>query len=208
MNQSVKQIIRIQEYIPSFIPYGFLEIGSFDGADSLLVKEHYDIPVYAIEANVTQFNNRMLCLSDKISVYCFLASNINGEHDFYNITSGAIGIQGKSSVFLDKLFYISRKEKTRVLAKRIDDFLQETGICVNFAKIDVEGYAYQVLLGFGSRIDDFQAIQVETEDIEIWHGQKTWHYVNEYLMSNGFSLVDKVTYRNQSDCLYIKSNGT
>lgn len=204
MNKSVEQLIEIHKHLPYFVPTRFLEIGSFDGTDSLLVKEHYDIPAYAIEANPIQFENRMLPMADKINVYCFLASDTDGERDFYSITSGPIGIQGKSSVYDENYYYTTRKSVIKVPSKRIDTFLKEQQINPNFAKIDVEGYAYQVLIGFGERIVDFEAIQIETESRALWVGQKVHKYVDEYLVSNGFRLAEKHTFNYQSDCLYIK----
>lgn len=205
MNQSVEQLIEIHKYLPSFIPKGFLEIGSFDGTDSLLVKEHYDVPTYAIEANPVQFENRMLPIADKVNVYCFLASDINEEQEFYSITSGPIGIQGKSSVYDENYFYTTRKSIIKVPGKRIDTFLEEEDINPNFAKIDVEGHTYQVLVGFGEKIYNFEAIQVETEEKMLWIGQKMHSDVDNYLTSKGFKLVKKFRNHYQNDCLYIKN---
>lgn len=203
MNISIKQLTRIKKYLPTFNPIGFLEIGSFDGTDAILVKDYYNTPAYAVEANVFHFNSKMMPVSDKINIYCFLASDVNGELDFHNINFGDINRQGTSSVYLYKRVYITNK-KTKVEAKRIDAFLEEERISPNFSKIDVEGYAYEVLVGFGERIHDFRALQVETEEKAFWEGQKIHSDVDRYLVSKGFKLVEKFQEHGQNDCLYIK----
>lgn len=203
MNKSLKQLISIPKYLPSFVPTGFLEIGTFDGADAISVKDHYGVPAYAVEANAVHFKNRMLPLVDKLAVYSFLASDINGEHEFYSISSGYLDVQGMSSALCHKHIYQTNSRIT-VSAKRIDTFLEEEKIAVNFTKLDVEGYAYQVLVGFGERIYDFEAIQIETEEQAFWTGQKLHSEVDDYLTSKGFKLVEKLTIRLQNDCLYIR----
>jgi FkbM family methyltransferase len=205
LRHDLNQIKNINNFLPEFIPIGFLEVGSLDGEDSIIISEHYKVNAYAIEPNRTSFEKLNLN-RDKIFCYNFLASDKDGVQEFNEITKGTKGMISQSSVLISNSRYYFTNFKITVKAKRIDTFLNEENILVNFAKIDVEGFAYEVLVGFGERIKEFEAIQVETEKISLWKNQKLHNEVDELLISKGFYLADIYFNNNQYDCLYIRKH--
>jgi FkbM family methyltransferase len=76
----------------------------------------------------------------------------------------------------------------------------------NFAvKIDVEGYAYQVLKGFGNKLKEAICIIVEVEDKQIWDGQKLKEDIDKYLTSMNFEKkIEEKTIANQFEQFWIK----
>lgn len=57
-----------------------------------------------------------------------------------------------------------------------------------FIKIDVQGFEYAVLEGFGSILDDVLCIELETHLVPIYKGEKALHQMNDFLNSKGFYL--------------------
>ena len=55
-------------------------------------------------------------------------------------------------------------------------------------KIDVQGFEYQVLLGFGSALDHCLAIELETHVYPIYKNQRLMHDIVELLATFGFLL--------------------
>jgi len=55
-------------------------------------------------------------------------------------------------------------------------------------KVDVQGYEYQVLRGFGDLLHRCIGIELETHVYPIYHGQKLLHEIIEFLAGFGFSL--------------------
>ena len=77
----------------------------------------------------------------------------------------------------------------------------------DLAKIDVEGFALQVLKGFGDKLDNFKALQIELEIKQVWDGQSFYQDVVDYLDGFGFKILDEVILDEyQKDVLFIKNN--
>jgi FkbM family methyltransferase len=55
-------------------------------------------------------------------------------------------------------------------------------------KVDVQGYEYQVLRGFGDLLHHCIGIELETHVYPIYHGQKLLHEIIDFLAGFGFSL--------------------
>lgn len=72
-------------------------------------------------------------------------------------------------------------------------------------KVDVEGYAYQVLKGFGDSLKEAVCIIVEVEDKKIWDGQMLKADVDQYLDRMGFDKkIEQETIKNQYEQFWIK----
>jgi FkbM family methyltransferase len=59
----------------------------------------------------------------------------------------------------------------------------------NFVKIDVQGFEYQVLQGFGDKLKDVLCLELEVQFLEFYQEQKKFSELFEYLFERGFSLV-------------------
>jgi FkbM family methyltransferase len=183
-------------------PTNFIEVGSMHGDDAKYVSDYWNLDkesTYIIEANPYHYNDIVAKYQDKFTILNVAASNINGLIDFNCIKDSNKDIEGASSI-LEPL-YIKGYYKEIVQVKQIRlDLLKP----FELMKIDVEGYAYEVLIGMGENIREVKAIQVETESIPCFKGQKIDEDVSKYMNHMGFELVDKQRCWNvQYDCLYI-----
>jgi FkbM family methyltransferase len=206
MRDDINQLTNVvKEYINP--PKTFLEIGSYNGADAVTIANYWNLKpqqCYIIEANPKAYYKIKANLPD-CNTYNFAASNKTEPVTFRVAIHPLDEVSGMSSVLHCKILH--KVENVIVEGRRIDDFLNEINEKVDLVKIDVEGFAYQVLLGFGDLIDDVDAIQVETEKIAVWYEQKMHSDVDEYLVSKNFKLVEiKEDEKNiQYDCLYINN---
>jgi FkbM family methyltransferase len=185
-----------------FTPTSLIEIGSRDGHDAHDICQFFDIPpkhCTIIEAHPELY--KIICETyPQYTVYNFAASNTNGTIEF---RAGIVGHEsnvGISSLMVHKTYH-HYHEKVEVPMKRMDS----RPFHCDLLKLDVEGHAYEVLEGFGDKLGTIKAIAVETEQIELWEGQKIHDQVQELLESKGFKLVDKQrAWDAQFDCLFIK----
>lgn len=60
----------------------------------------------------------------------------------------------------------------------------------HFLQIDVQGFEYQVLEGFGGLLDQVLCVQLESQFKPLYLGQKTLCELKPYLESRGFMLRD------------------
>jgi hypothetical protein len=74
----------------------------------------------------------------------------------------------------------------------MDNFLKENNLDgFDLIKIDVEGFAYQVLVGFGDYLKNCSLIQIELEKAEVWKNQKTDNDVIKLMEDNNFLIADR-----------------
>lgn len=173
-------------------PTGFIEIGSRDGYDANLIGKFWDIPAYIVEPHPD-----LAALTKErypeIDVYEFAAFNKDGEAKFnafkINPNSQINSVTVGTSSLLEPIYVKSPKNVVTVPTKRMDTFLTETNISVDIVKIDVEGVGYEVLEGFGDRLKDMKAIQIELEKVEMFKGQTLVDATLE-LMSKHFILYN------------------
>ena len=156
-----------------FTPINFLEIGSRDGHDTKFVADYWNMDYancWVIEAHPELYKH-IVATYPKFNVFNLAASDKHGNITFNAapLTEHNVGI---SSV-LECLAYQSKYDKVTVVAYTMLDFMLRFNIShFDLVKIDVEGYTWEVLKGFGSRIHSVKAFQIETEKSEMWKGQK------------------------------------
>jgi len=193
--------------VGKFKPTGFIEIGSRDGHDANLIGKFWDIPAYVIEPHP----DLAMLIREKypeIDTYEFAAFNKNGEAKFNafkinpnsQINSAVVG----TSSLLEPIYFKCPKNVVNVSTKRMDTFLAETNISADLVKIDVEGVGYEVLEGFGDRLTDMKAIQIELEKVETFKGQTLVDATLE-LMSKDFILYN-VKEENQRQLAHLFIN--
>lgn len=184
-----------------FTPKTFMEIGSRDGEDTDYVAKFWKLApedCHIIEA-YPQLAEQMK-QKYPYNVHSFAASHENGEAKFNAVVSEHADRVGMSSL-LDHNIYHNKINVITVETKRMDSFLTTP---IDLIKLDVEGHAYSVLVGFGDKLKDVKAIQVETEKSELWKGQKTHEDVKSLLESFGFELVSIFdAWDAQYDCLFV-----
>jgi FkbM family methyltransferase len=207
MRQDLEQLTTLIK--PYFTPITFMEVGSRDGNDTKLVCEYWNIKkqnAYIIEANIDCYQkiiDNMSIEGNKTYANVILGACSNKDEliDFNCVISNNENAVGVSSI--KKHLHLNLEYKTnQVKAFRLENMLKETQI--DLIKIDVEGHGYEVLEGIGNEINKIKAIQIETENENVFENQKLDKDINEFLLNKGFMLFDKKScWDVQFDCLYI-----
>jgi len=193
-------------------PKNVFDIGSRDGDDANMLGNAFNIAhenIYTFECNTTNYES-IISKYPKMNNFSFGVSNKNGEETFYNVTNSSnIGV----SSFLKENKEIQKNSRqfieTTVNTKRMDDFLTENNINnLDIVKIDVEGFSYECLEGFGEKIQNIKIIHIENEHKECWENQKLYDDVHNMLVKQNFSRV-LFKYGNekkeQSDSIYVNN---
>lgn len=200
MRTDLDQLTEILKFY--ITPTSFIEVGSRQGEDCEYVSNYWNLDkesTYIIEANPYHYNDIVAKYQDKFTILNVAASNVNGQVNFNCIKNPNKDIEGASSILEPLHITGYYKEIVQVQQIRLD-LLKP----FELMKIDVEGYAYEVLLGMGENIKEVKAIQVETESIACFEGQKIDEDVDKYMNAMGFELVNKQRcWVFQFDCLYI-----
>lgn len=99
------------------------------------------------------------------------------------------------------------KKKFQVQAIRMDTWMEKHHIdYIDFCKIDAEGANYEVLEGFGEKLYNVNAIQVEAEHETDFDGEHLWPDIANLLKKYGFVLVLFERHTIQSDSLWIRKS--
>lgn len=175
----------------SFEPKNFIEIGSRDGHDTAYISHYWGLDpsrCYIVEAHpdcyryITSqypyFNTFNIAASNKTEPLIFNAGIIGEE-----------GNIGMSSVLkqTDNGF---KAREVSIDGWRLEEMMAHLNIdSFDFMKVDVEGFALQVLEGFGEKIKLTKYIQVELENVEIWSSQSYYKEVVSYLENMGFLIL-------------------
>lgn len=177
-------------------PRNFIEIGSRDGHDTNSIKNYWglsDDHCYIVEAHPFCYKN-IVHDYPSIKTYNFAASDSNSVVEFHagNIDLDIYRI-GMSSVLSRQInAHDLPHELVSVDAKRIDTFMLENNIDqFDLVKIDVEGFAHQVLKGFGDKLHMCIAIQAELEKEAVWENQTLYSDVVSFLEGYGFDVLDR-----------------
>ena len=203
MTNDIKQLTTL---LP-FTPLSFMEIGSRDGNDTKTIVDFWKIDsenCYVIEAYPTLAKE----IKEKYSynVYSFAASNINGVAKFNAVVSKHQDRVGMSSL----LHHKTEKNYFNVIdveTKTMKSFFEENNLSIDLIKLDVEGHAYSVIEGFGDKIKEVKAIQIETEKTQQWENQKCHNDVKELLESFNFEMISIFpAWDAQYDCLFINKS--
>lgn len=193
-----------------FTPITFMEIGSRDGNDTKAVTDYWNlIPsnCYIIEA-YPALCNRIKEKYPQFNTFGFAASNKSGTVEFNAIplyhnenTIGVSSMLNRGDMPYEKIF---------VTANTISNFLDEQGLTgIDLIKIDVEGFTQEVLDGFGDKLQNIKALQIETERSQSWENQKVHDEIVEFMESKGFSLLSKYNaWTSQYDCLFINNKAS
>lgn len=195
----------IKKYFDVTQHYTIFEIGSRDGNDARILKNYFpNSIVYAFEASDEEYKNHIEINKDinwiNLTIY-----NEECEIDFHYKTymSGVHSIKDRGLDFGESTIM-------KVLTKRVDTFCKEEKIKnVDIVKIDVEGCTFEVLNSFGEYLKNVKALHIETERIEYFKDQTLEKEVFEFLIKNGFILLEKNeridVVLHQSDSIWINN---
>lgn len=178
------------ERLATFKPKNIFEIGANYGQDADFLRKRLDLKnsdIYIFEPHpeiIAEAKKYFL-----FNCYPFAVSDKNEKITFHAINLKSTN-SGISSIMLHKFNDDSDYLDIEVEAIRMDSFISNNKIDeIDLLKVDVEGAAYQVLIGFGNELSRVKAIQIESEYLPVWDGQKTWDDVSSLLSNNGFQLI-------------------
>jgi FkbM family methyltransferase len=193
-----------------FTPITFMEIGSRDGHDTKHIADYWKLnpeDCYIIEA-YPALCDRIKEMYPQFNTFGFASSNEIGTVEFNAVplshNENTIGVS--SMLNRGDMPY----EKITVQANTITNFLDYLGLeGIDLIKIDVEGFTQEVLDGFGDKLQNIKAFQIETEKWQSWEGQKIHDEIVEFMESKGFTLLSKYdAWTSQYDCLFINNKAS
>lgn len=172
-----------------------VEVGTRDGDDAnYLLKALNGSQVIAIDANPVAVN-LTLAKYPWMKVIQTAVSDTEGAVDFYQVNSDDKEVMGTSSLISKETSsspspqeYEGIVNKIIVPVTRIETLLPE-GV-IDVVKIDVEGYTWQALQGFGARLKDVKVLHLETERDQLSPEHVTTERITAFMKVQGFYLAD------------------
>lgn len=185
------------EFIASVCsPLVYLDIGAGDGYDCAKVKSFFpDCRCVAIDPVAPWCDE-----SETVDRY---RDVIAAENDYrvFHVKSipGIHGLYSRESHVTDKALALP--------ARRLDHFCEREGIKnIDAMKIDVEGAAWDVLMGAGDLLDTVKIIHVETEWLPLFKGQQLEVEVFRLLGQSGMKKIweNRVEDLGQGDSIWVR----
>ena len=172
------------------------DIGTRDGEDAkYLAKKLRSSSVYAIDANPIATSTTRAAYP-WMNVYECAVSDYDGEAAFQQVNSGDANMDGCSSLYANKIATEPQFKDvvTTIMTKvkRMNTLLQEENLlsAIDIVKVDVEGYTWEVLDGFGERINNVKLFHLETEREKTHDTHMNTDEVAKFMTAKGFVLVD------------------
>ena len=183
------------------------EIGANYGQDAEFVRHYLGLQpkdVYVFEPHpqiISEVRNYY-----QFNAFGYAISNKNGSDVFHAIDLTKIKNSGISSLLKHNIVDKNNYFDVKVELMRMDKFMELYKIdVIDFVKLDVEGYTYQVLEGFGEKLSNVKCIQLEAEHVELYDGERLFDEVSSLLCKNDFKMVYfEMLDDKQSDSLWIQ----
>jgi len=157
MKLEIKEYFEAIKNKTTIEPKILFEAGSKTGEDAYLLATNAGVPaegVYVMEPHVTMYEN---IVRDYPFYKVFNLALYNEEKDL-NFHAANDLEDGRSSL-MERDIYNKGFTSCTVQARRMDSFMEEHNIdSIDMFKLDVEGASYEVLEGFGARIDDLKSV--------------------------------------------------
>jgi FkbM family methyltransferase len=184
----------------------FVEIGSRDGHDTNTIKSIFglkDSNCYIFEAHPDCYQ----FITNTYPKFNTFNCAITSKTEPVTFNAGIVGVEGNigMSSLLNLISGDFKSKSVTVDGWRFDEVCNQINLdSIDCMKLDVEGYTYEVLSGFGDMLSKVKVMQIELEHTEVWEGQKTYVDIKSYLESNGFIETYFVRHSyDQSDVLFI-----
>ncbi|WP_411330380.1 FkbM family methyltransferase [Desulfovibrio desulfuricans] len=142
--------------------------------------------------NVAVFNDSLIAEFNMVDMDLLKAANNN------SVNLGMSGLMNREDIV-----GVMKKVPTQTI--RMDEFMDQHQIeNIDFLKLDVEGATFEALEGFGLRLKDVKAMQLEAEHIQVWENQKLYGDIERLLTEHGFSLLNFQRKSQQSDSIWVQ----
>lgn len=194
-----------------------MDIGTRDGDDAEFFREHLGASqIYAFDANPKAVAKTKEQYPD-FQVFESAVSNYDGKTSFMAVDSGNKDVDGCSSIYAEKIVanqgnnFLGKYEEIEVDVIRMDSFLESQGLeesIIGVIKVDIEGFSYECIEGFGKYVKNVEIFHLETERESSHPNHKNNREVAKLMRRLGFALVD-VSYewgRGVQDQVWINKN--
>jgi FkbM family methyltransferase len=174
---------------------GFVDVGARGGTDPKLEPFHGRLIRVLVEP-AEEEAERLRSTSDggrKFIVIGSALGNLDGEMDLFvtkNPTcTSALKVNYELLDNYSIVPHFRLKERLRIPCARYDTLYDAGGLPVPHAvKLDVQGFEYQVLQGFGRHLNDCLALKLETHFYPIYQDQRTIGEIIRFLSAHDFVL--------------------
>jgi FkbM family methyltransferase len=181
-----------------------MEIGSLDGVDSLLFKNHYpEANVFCIEGLPDNYNQYLKDLTNITPINAVIADYDGIIKYHYKNINGIHGILDRGQEYGSKVL-----ELPCYTIKTICENYKINSI--DIVKIDVEGATYEILNSMGDILKTIKIMHIETESYPFFNNQKLHDTVSDFLIEKGFTMIDmssvNIAGGLQHDSVWINKN--
>lgn len=196
----------------NIIPLNIFEIGASNGADAGHLQQSFGISpdqVYCFEANPGNYYT--LCNNfPNFNNYHIAVSDFTGKQIFqlHNPAADISSFKKRVSHYVYQGRYLDNYNEIEIDTYRMDDFIKQHNIeSIDVCKVDVEGCSYEVLSGFGDKLNIIKSLHIEGELVELYENQKLFNDFKVLLIDAGFTMVDYCDFDNATQCdsVWIKN---
>jgi FkbM family methyltransferase len=184
----------------------FFDVGANIGSYSLVASEQPEASVFAFEPHPVTF--RML----KENIELNRRDNVRLFNIALGAMDGEVFLTDDQGSAVNHLVDERLPDTISVKCRRGETFCREENVAPTYMKIDVEGFEYQVLVGFGSWLQEVDLLFIEINGLsdERSYGENAIHRI---LTENGFRgplycdfdarTISADQSVNKEDCLYL-----
>jgi FkbM family methyltransferase len=191
-------IVAYKKYYGNVAPI-VMDIGTRDGDDAQFFYERLEVSkVYAFDANPKAVAKTKEQYPD-FKVFELAVSNYDGKTSFMAVDSGDRNVDGCSSIYAEKIIsneggnFEDKYEEIEVDVTRMDTFLKKYKLdksLISIVKVDIEGFTYECIEGFGDCVKNVLIFHLETERDATHPIHKNNIQVATLMRELGFVLVD------------------
>jgi FkbM family methyltransferase len=205
----MNDIVKIISEKSSIVPTNIFEIGTGYKADAEHLRQAFNITpenVFCFEPNPENFF-QLTSHYPTFNSFNMAISNITGEKSFQccRITDISSFKKRVNAYHYETSPKDDYKEIT-IHTSRMDDFIEKHNISqIDVCKIDVEGCTYEVLEGFGNKLNTVKFLHVEAEKSELYENQKLFKDIIGFF--TGFTMVDYTDLNDgQCDSMWVRND--
>ena len=199
--------------------YTIFDIGSRDCKQSIeFYKTFSNAKIYSFECNPNTLDlceKNIIPYKDRITLIKGAVCDYDGSITFYPInqektkTSWDDGNPGASSLFKSNGKYPYEtyvQDKITTDCHRLDTIMNKYNIPnVDIIWMDLQGAELLALKGLGNNLSSVKYIHTEVSYREMYSGQVMYTELNDYIMKNNFSILNRLSFSGwQEDVIYKK----
>lgn len=200
--------------------YTIFDIGSRDCKQSIeFYKTFPKAKIYAFECNPNTLDlceKNIIPYKDRITLIKGAVCDYDGSITFYPInqektkTSWDDGNPGASSLFKSNGKYPHEtyvQDEITTNCHRLDTIMNKCNIPnVDIIWMDLQGAELLALKGLGDKLSSVKYIHTEVSYREMYSGQVMYTELNDYIMKNNFSILNRLSFGGwQEDVIYKKN---